>query len=229
METPKKTMTEIKEYDISYPDVDRNAQPHSIEAEIIENLNYRNAPEYHFHADMKDALLGDQVIDSLLTLNTGKPAVRTHYSIIVTDMVDFSDNIGASVKSFSVPRNKALCDYTSRELREQYATLESAAIKKLLTFPTVFANINQNGISTGYNKYAAIGYIAEIDNNRSDNDVCIVADIRKYIRQQNLNLNLKKFGLAGNELTNELAKIHWDIKGIDLFAVLSELKIPGVE
>lgn len=138
-----------------------------------------------------------------------------YYNLIVVagDILDGTYHV-------MVDKERAITESTSDELKKQYAALTPEAIAEIKTFPTIIATENHGYGKTDDEHCAHYGIITDIK--VQDNGIKIYYQFLNQIPQERLNALLLELGLQGNANFNELNRMHWSIKKINLVEVLRE-------
>lgn len=119
-----------------------------------------------------------------------------------------------------VDKERAITESTSQELKDLYASLTPEAIAVIKTFPTIIATENHQYGKTDAEHMADYGLITDIK--VQDNGIKVYYQLLNKIPQQRLNELLFELGIDGNNNFNELNRMHWAIKKIDIVQVLRE-------
>lgn len=122
--------------------------------------------------------------------------------------------------SFIVPKDRALTESINDDLKAKYATLHSAIIPELLTFPALFLSENNFCGRAGDDQIAYTGVVRDIK--VRDNGIQIYFQPICRLQQQLLNDHDFEFGVRCAYFRNELARTHWTLKQIDLIDVLKK-------
>ena len=154
------------------------------------------------------------------------PGMQQGYAIAVTLNLDFYNLIVVAgdvldgTNHVMVDKERAITESTSDELKKRYAALTPEAIAEIKTFPTIIATENHSYGKTDEAHYAHYGMITDIK--VQDNGIKIYYQFLNSIPQQKLNELLFELGLQGNSNFNELNRMHWAIKRINMVEVLRE-------
>lgn len=140
----------------------------------------------------------------------------THYNLFVTYGVDFTQNT-----AFILELGRSLTEYMDDALKKEFSELSDAAVARIKTFPSIFANENTSYGHTDEEQLLGFGFIRQIKV-RHDG-VKIYPDVHFLLPQQRLNEALFELGIYGSESFNEFNRTHWSIKKIDLVSELREL------
>ena len=117
--------------------------------------------------------------------------------------------------------SRALTEGMKDSLKNQFSTLEPAAIRTLYTFPTLFATENLEYGHTDEEHKIAFGFIKQIK--ILSGGIKIYPNILFRFPQQLCNENVQDLGFYGDHRGNELNRTHWTIKQLDLIAELREM------
>lgn len=143
-----------------------------------------------------------------------------YYNLFVVDNETFgTENVGY----FTIPKNKALTESITPELKSRYAPLSEEAIEEIKTFPAIFASLNHGQAQTDDEHYAYFGFVTDIK--PQDNGIKICFYIPSVIPQQKLNEYADNFGIVGASMANELNQTHWTIKEVDLIRQLKTINV----
>ena len=138
-----------------------------------------------------------------------------YYNLIVIagDVLDGTGRV-------MIDKERAITESTSEELKDLYASLTPEAIATIKTFPAIITTENHSYGKTDAQHFADYGMITDIK--VQDNGIKVYYQCLNKIPQQRLNELLFELGLQGNEHFNELNRMHWAIKKIDMVQVLKE-------
>lgn len=118
-------------------------------------------------------------------------------------------------------------EYTNDELRKKYASLTPKTIEELKHYPAIFANENHEYGRTDDLQDAYFGFVTDIK--VQDNGIKIYYSFYKRIQQQLLNENSFEFGIWEPKSFNELNRMHWALKQINVIEALQEIGINLLE
>lgn len=110
------------------------------------------------------------------------------------------------------------------EISAKFAALTAKSIEEIKTFPSLFVSKNRNFGSTDEDHMAHFGMVTEID--------VQVCGIKIHYQplcsfpQQTLNDMAPRLGLHFASMANELDRVHWAIKRVDLVGELDGIGIP---
>ena len=171
----------------------------------------------------------EQTVQVFLPMSRGQDGGRrggilctldlSHYQLFVVDGDAFRSTTG----TFTVPKELALTDSITDDLKDKYSRLTHDAIEKIKTFPAIFASLNKDFGSTESEHMAAYGVVTDVS--IQPNVIEISYHILQDIPQQVLNENMRILGIAGVAHYNELNDPHWTIKKVN---IIDALKPVGV-
>lgn len=142
-----------------------------------------------------------------------------YYNLIVI-AGDELDGIGHVM----VDKDRAITESTSDDVKKKYAALTQDAITEIKMFPAIIATENHCYGKTDENHYAHYGIITDVK--VQDNGIKVYYQLLNAIPQQKLNELINELGIQGNSNFNELNRMHWAIKKINMVEVLGENGIP---
>ena len=120
---------------------------------------------------------------------------------------------------FIVPKDRALTESTSQEMKDLCASLSPDAIAIIKTFPAVFCSENRHYEKTDPDHMADYGYVTDIK--VQDNGIKVYfTKLNKLPQQALIDLSFE-LGIAGAKSFTELSRTHWAIKRINLVEVLA--------
>ena len=120
--------------------------------------------------------------------------------------------------SFIVPKNRALTESTSQEIKDQCAALTPEAIAIIKTYPALFCSENHHFATTAPDHIAYYGYVKDIK--IQDNGIKVYFQILNQLPQQVLIDLSEDLCIGGARAFTELSRTHWAIKRINLVEVL---------
>ena len=141
-----------------------------------------------------------------------------YYNLIVVGDGDL-DGTG----HFLVDKSRAITESTSQELKDAYAALTPEAINAVKTFPAIIATENHAYGKTDDQHQAIYGIITDVK--VQDNGIKVYYQILNWIPQQKLNELAPELGIGRASSFNELNRMHWAIKRINMVEVLREAGI----
>jgi hypothetical protein len=121
---------------------------------------------------------------------------------------------------FLVPKDRALTESTSDDLKRRYASLTPEAVDSLKCYPAIFADENHSYGKTDEAQDAYFGFVKDIK--IQDNGIKIYYTIITAIPQQRLNEQSFEFGISGAKSFNELNRTHWALKNINVIEALQK-------
>ncbi len=124
---------------------------------------------------------------------------------------------------FIVPKDRALTESITDELKLEYASLSDHAMAEIKRMPAIFASENHGYGSTDAEHEAILGHVTDIK--IQENGIKIFYHIMVYFPQQILNERAFDFAIRGASAFNELNRTHWTIKRIN---VVEELRSVGI-
>ena len=119
---------------------------------------------------------------------------------------------------FIVPKDRALTESTSQEMKDLCASLSPEAIAIIKTFPAVFCSENRYYSKTDPDHMAFYGYVTDIK--VQDNGIKVYFTKLNQLPQQVLIDLSYELSIAGAKSYTELSRTHWAIKRINLVEVL---------
>lgn len=148
-------------------------------------------------------------------LPTQKTFNTAYYNLFVIGIEDFNG------RHFIIPKDRALTECITDELKSKYASLDDNAISEIIKIPAVFASENHHYGYTDENHLAYFGFVNDIK--IQENGIKIYHNISFPIPQQVLNENAFDFAIKGASSFNELNRTHWTIKNINAVEELRNL------
>jgi hypothetical protein len=121
---------------------------------------------------------------------------------------------------FIVPKNRALTESTSQEIKDLCASLTPDAIAIIKTFPAIFCSENHHYAKTDPDHMAYYGYVTDI--RVQDNGVKVYFTKLNQLPQQVLIDLSEELCIGGARAYTELSHTHWAIKRINLIEVLEK-------
>ena len=140
-----------------------------------------------------------------------------YYNLFVIGDETFCDG------HFIVPKDRALTESTSQDVKAQFAALSEDAILQIKTFPSLFTSENHRYGKTDDTHQAYFGLVTDV--RIQDNGIKIYFRPLSAIPQQRLNEIAFKLAIQSASSTNELNRTHWAIKKVNL---IEELKAAGI-
>lgn len=139
-----------------------------------------------------------------------------YYSLIVSNDLDIPN-----LQPFTMETDRSLTEYMDDEVKAVFSTLSEEVQKRILTFPSIFANENTAYGHTDESQILGLGYIRQIKVRRDA--IKIYPQVLLTLSQQRLNEALFDLDIHGTISFNEFNRTHWCIKKVDLIAELREL------
>lgn len=162
-------------------------------------------------------LTGGQTTDTTRTVGVVQEFNSDYYNLIVVGEDDLATD------HFLVRKDRALTENTTPEIKNSCAALTEEAIARVKSFPALIATENHNYGKTDEAHYAIYGMISEVK--VQDNGIKINYQILNRVPQQRLNELAPDLGLGRVSCINELNRMHWAIKKINLVEVLRDAGI----
>ena len=150
-------------------------------------------------------------------VNTNVALNMDYYNLFVIGDETFCDG------HFTVPKDRALTESTSPEVKEQFSALSEDAISQIKTFPSLFASENHSYGKTDDAHQACFGIVTDVK--VQDNGIKIHFRPLWAVPQQKLNEIAFNIALQRASSFNELNRTHWAIKKVNL---IEELKAAGI-
>lgn len=149
--------------------------------------------------------------------NTNVALNMDYYNLFVIGEETFCDG------HFTVPKDRALTESMSPEVKAQFSALSEDAISQIKTFPSLFASENHSYGKTDDAHQASFGIVTDVK--IQDNGIKIHFRPLWAIPQQKLNEIAFNIALQRASSFNELNRTHWAIKKVNL---IEELKAAGI-
>lgn len=121
---------------------------------------------------------------------------------------------------FIVPKDRALTESTSQEMKELCASLSPEAIAIIKSFPAIFCSENHRYAKTDPDHMAYYGYVTDIK--VQDNGIKVYFTKLNQLPQQVLIDLSEDLCIGGARSFTELSWTHWAIKRINLIEVLEK-------
>lgn len=150
-------------------------------------------------------------------VNTNIALNMDYYNLFVIGDETFCDG------HFTVPKDRALTESMSPEVKAQFASLSEDAVSQIKTFPSLFASENHSYGKTDDAHQACFGIVSDVK--IQDNGIKIHFRPLWAIPQQKLNEIAFNIALQRASSFNELNRTHWAIKKVNL---IEELKAAGI-
>lgn len=122
--------------------------------------------------------------------------------------------------TFIVPKDRALTECTSEEMKAQCAALTPEAVAIIKTFPAIFCSENHNFTKTDPGHMAYYGYVTDVK--VQDNGIKVYFQILNSFPQQILIDMAEDLYIGGARHYNELCRTHWAIKRINMIEVFEQ-------
>ena len=122
--------------------------------------------------------------------------------------------------TFIVPKDRALTESTSDEMKALCAALTPEAIAIVKTFPALFCSENHHFTKTDPDHMAYYGYVTDIK--VQDNGIKIYFTKLNAFPQQVLIDIAAELCIGGARAFNELSRTHWAIKRVNLVEELEK-------
>lgn len=208
--------TQIAKMGQSLPQINQPQQ--SIQANLNQygNASTQIAYVQHYDATTNQTVLimhgtqpaGGTVIGQGVTFNYD----CFNFFVLGTEQYDGS--------TFMVPKNRALTESTSDEMKALCAVLTPEAIEIVKTFPALFCSENHYFTKTDPDHMAYYGYVTDIK--VQDNGIKIYFTKLNTLPQQVLIDLAADLCIGGAKDYNELSRTHWAIKRVNLMEVLEK-------
>ena len=125
---------------------------------------------------------------------------------------------------FLVPKDRALTESTSPEMKERCASLSPDAVETIKSFPALFCSENHNYTRTDPDHIAYYGYVLDIK--MQDNGIKVYFRILNELPQQALIDLSEQLCIGRANSFTELCRTHWAIKRVNLVEVLQNAGYP---
>lgn len=147
-----------------------------------------------------------RVILNKITLN------HEHYNLFVIGDEQYNGTY------FYVPKNRALTESISPEIKNKYSSLSNDAINEIKSFPAIFCSENHNNAKTDQDQEAIIGTISDIEIRK--NEIKIGFNVIISVPQLEIINMSNSLMIEGTEFYTELCRTHWTIKNVNLVKIL---------
>lgn len=142
---------------------------------------------------------------------------RGFYNLFVSYDVDIK-----SSQPFVVDCDRALTAYMDDGLKATFSSLSNdTIIERIKRFPCLFANENTAYGHTDEEQELGFGYVRQIKVRREG--IKIYPQVMYLMKQQRINEAMFDLDIYGSSTFNELNRMHWSIKKVDLIAELREI------
>lgn len=125
---------------------------------------------------------------------------------------------------FIVPKDRALTENMSKDIKDTVFSLSPEAIELIKTFPAIFASENTVYGTSDDTQIAYYGFVTGVS--VQDNGIKIHYQALNRLSQKRLNEIIFNLGIKGNNKYNEFSRTHWTIKRINLVEELRSAGMP---
>ncbi|SHH58608.1 hypothetical protein [Clostridium grantii] len=125
---------------------------------------------------------------------------------------------------FIVPKDRALTENMSKDIKDDVFSLSPEAIELIKTFPAIFASENTVYGTSDDTQVAYYGFVTGLS--VQDNGIKIYYQPINCLSQKRLNEIIFNLGIKGNNKYNEFSRTHWTIKRINLVEELRSAGMP---
>ena len=132
------------------------------------------------------------------------------YNLIVVNVAELS------TMSFILPANLVLTKCISAELKRQHANLSERAIELIKSYPSIVLSTNDKPNFEKQKGY--LGYVLSVD--KYSSNILIRFNPKFEIKQSLINALSSELNLVCTPEINELDKVHWTIKQVDIVETL---------
>lgn len=178
----------------------------SVYAENVDTMNVK----------IELASIGPQ---SLIPVSPPSPIEfdREYYNLFVSYDVDIRNS-----QPFVVDCDRALTGYMADDVKAAFSSLsDDTMIERIKHFPCLFANENTAYGHTDEEQELGFGYMRQIKVRREG--IKIYPQVMYLMKQQRINEAMFDLDIYGSVTFNELNRMHWSIKKVDLIAELREI------
>lgn len=169
--------------------------------EYIENLNLNQ------NINISTTVNGNLITSNVIPNNE-------FYNLFVLDSEDFA-------KCYFVINKKDCLKYIDKSIISLFSLTNPNSLDKCLTYPCLFANKNNEYLKAGKDQLSYFGYLTKIE--ISDNSIKFYFSIVSSLPQAIFNDYAQSFNLMESKGENELDKVHWSIKNINLVKCIRNL------
>lgn len=169
--------------------------------EYIENLNLNQ------NINISTTVNGNLITSNIIPNNE-------FYNLFVLDSEDFA-------KCYFVINKKDCLKYIDKSIISLFSLTNPNSLDKCLTYPCLFANKNNEYLKAGKDQLSYFGYLTKIE--ISDNSIKFYFSIVSSLPQAIFNDYAQSFNLMESKGENELDKVHWSIKNINLVKCIRNL------
>lgn len=144
---------------------------------------------------------------------------RQYYNLfVVGDAFDIKTD-----QPFKVECDRALNEYMDSDLKSLFLPLNNdTTIDHIKHLPCLFANENRHYGFTDEEQVIGFGYVRDIKLRREG--LKIYPHVMYLLKQQMINEAMFELDIRGSSSYNELNRMHWSIKKVDLIAELQEMR-----
>lgn len=134
-----------------------------------------------------------------------------YYNLFVVEKQPFTGTL-------AIPKRVALKESITPAVKTFFGDFGKEEIEEICKMPSIIATRNHNGRSTGDDHYAMYGFVKKFS---IQGELLIVDYSMNYqLQQQQLNLIEDALQLEYAPDTNELDRVHWTIKEVNLRKVI---------
>lgn len=145
---------------------------------------------------------------------------REYYNLFIMGGESFTDWQSGH---FIVPKDRALTENISSDIKDTVFSLSLEAIELIKTFPAIFASENTVYGTSDDTQLAYYGFVTGVS--IQNNGIKIYYQPLNRLSQKRLNEIIFNLGIHGNSKYNEFSRTHWTIKRINL---VEELRAAGM-
>lgn len=169
--------------------------------EHVENLNLNQ------NINISTTVNGNLITSNIIPNNE-------FYNLFVLDGEDFA-------KCYFIINKKDCLKYIDKQISALFSLSNSDSLNKCLTYPCLFANKNNEYLKAGNDQLSYFGYLAKIE--IGDTNIKFYFSIVSSLPQAIFNDYAQSFNLMESKGDNELDKVHWSIKNINLVKCIRNL------
>ncbi|MCI8823658.1 MAG: hypothetical protein HFI15_14340 [Lachnospiraceae bacterium] len=134
-----------------------------------------------------------------------------YYNLFVVEKQPFTGTL-------AIPKKLALKESIKPEVKQLFGGFGKDEIEQICKMPSIIATRNHNGRSTGDDHYAIYGFVKKFS---IQSELLVVNYSMNYqLQQQQLNQIEDALQLEYAPDTNELDRVHWTIKEVNLRKVI---------
>lgn len=196
---------EIIKKDISVPSTPTttiNVHPKANYFEYVETLNY-SGNIYN----ISTVVNGHRITSNLKPNND-------YYNLFVLESEEFD-------KGYFIINNNDVLLYLDNNIQSNYSKSKPETLDVAISYPCLFTNKNASYKIAGPDQLSYFGYLTNIE--KVDNGYKFLFSIVSALPQDIFNNNTDLFGIKDSHGENELDKIHWSIKKINLVQSIRSL------